>query len=174
MTEIRVEPGDVLGSDGLRLYICQDCKQIIPVPTDDEPPPYKYDYLLHSVEEQHGFRGHSFAVVTVSRKGWEEHQDDVVREVKNAIAGGDKGFGVEYYAVKETFKEDAMTCWKQHQRNPACNDYMSDSKRLQPDTAKERKAAGLDKYRSDVFLCRFCPVHSLVMEAAKRKAGLYE
>lgn len=193
--ELTINPGEDLGEDGVRIYICADCKQIIPIPSEGTPP-YKYDTLLHLIEEQHGWptdpkaapfgiagRGHRFAIISVNKGGWDDDsrgggREKIVAQIKQAV-GNDgsmlaEGFGAAYYDVKETYKDDAMNCWKQHMRNPACSDYNSSSKLLQPDTKAERRAAGLDRYESNVHLCRFCPVHTLVMEAAKKRAGLYD
>lgn len=172
----KVEPGNTLGENGIRVYICNDCKQMIPIHTP-EPPQYRQDFLLHRIEEEHGFRGHQFAIVTVNKDGWDdpERQKDIISQIQGAIAGGETGFGSAYYDVKDTFVEDAQACFKAHLRNPSCSDYNSNDKRLTPDTAADRKAAGLDAYRSnkDIYLCQFCPVHSLVVTAARKRAGAY-
>jgi hypothetical protein len=85
------------------------------------------------------------------------------------------GLGVEYYAAKDTFKEDAGKCYQRHNRpTEGCSDYRSDSKRLIPDTKRERREIGLDKPRSNRSLCEFCVVHVWVQEQLKWKAGLYE
>lgn len=171
-----VEPGNTLGTDGIRIYICDDCKVMIPIHSP-EPPRYQQDFLLHRIEEDHGFRGHRFAVLTVNKAGWEnpESQKDLVEQIKAALAGGETGLGSSYYDIKDTFIEDAGACWKQHLRNPACNDYNSNEKRLTPQTAEARRAADLPVYRSnkDIYLCQFCPVHSLVVTAARKRDGAY-
>lgn len=174
---MKVEPGDTLGDEGLRLYICEDCKQIIPIHSDGTPP-YKYDYLLHKLEEDHGWRGHKFAVITVNKKGWEDEkgQKQIVQALKDALAGGETGLGAEFYDVKDQFHEDAQACWKAHNRSLTCGDFKSDRMVVQPDTAKLRKSEGLGAYRSNIHLCNFCPVASVVEQALRKKkveAGLY-
>jgi hypothetical protein len=176
VSETKVEPGNTLGDNGIRLYICSDCKQIIPIHSP-EPDRYSQDFLLHRIEEDHGFRGHRFAVVTVNKSGWEDEtqQKDIIKQIQAAVAGGETGLGSEFYDVKDTFVDDAQACFKAHLRNANCSDYKSNEKRLSPQTAAERKAAGLPEYRTnnDVYLCQFCPVHSLVVTAARKRAGLY-
>jgi hypothetical protein len=85
------------------------------------------------------------------------------------------GFDPEVYKADEGFRADAMQCWKQHLRVRECGDYKSPEKRLTPNTAKERKEAGLPKYRSDrdVYLCDFCPAKSIVQEKVFKQRGLY-
>lgn len=174
---MKVEQGDTLGDEGLRLYICEDCKQIIPIYSDGTPP-YKYDFLLHTLEEDHGWRGHKFAVITVNKKGWEDEkgQKQIVQALKDSLAGGETGLGSEFYAVKDQFHEDAQACWKAHNRTHACHEFKHDKYILQPDTVKERRAAGLSSYQSNIHLCNFCPVASLYEQALRKKkvdAGLY-
>lgn len=162
---------DDLGAAGIRLYICDDCKQIIPIHSDGTPP-YKYDYLLHTLEDQHGFRGHRFAVVTVNKAGWEDTQGQkkIVQAIKDSLAGGETGFGSAFYDVKDQFREDAMECWRQHNRTHNCQDFKSEKKVLQPDTKDLRRSEGLGDYRSNIHLCNFCPVASLVEQALRKKA----
>lgn len=174
---ITINPGHEVGPDQIRIYICQTDKLFIPIPSDGVPP-YKYDYLLHSIEDKHGFRGHEFAIVAVTKKAWEdpEGQKLIVRQLKEAIAGGETGFGHHFYDVKDQFKEDAMTCWKAHNRTYSCDDFHADKMRLQPDTRAERKSEGLGKYQSNIFLCSFCPVNSLVEQRIRQlkvEKGLY-
>jgi len=76
-----------------------------------------------------------------------------------------------------TFHEDAMTCWGQHNRpKEQCPDYKSDKKQLKPDTAAERKDAGLDKPGTKgpkIYLCDFCPVKMYNQKKAFTEKGLY-
>lgn len=171
---VEVAVGNTFGeSEGVRLYICQDDKQIIPLPNFTGP--YYADHLLHRVDDDHGKRGHAFAVITVNKEAW-DHPDGRA-EIKNMIAnsGGQTGIGGDFYDVKDQFVEDALSCFKAHFFNENCSDYNSNEKRLTPGTAAARKAADLPEYRSarDVYLCQFCPVHTKVLEAQKLKAGLY-
>ena len=172
---IEIAQGNTLGEDGVRLYICDPCKQIIPIPNHDGPA-YN-DFLMNRVDEDHGRRGHPFAVLTVNKTAWEhpDGQKKIKQVIADAAKGGTTGFGGDFYAVKDQFVEDALSCFKKHFFNTDCNDYNSNQMRLTPGTAAERKAADLPEYRSarDVYLCQFCPVHTKVMEAAKEKAGLY-
>lgn len=176
--DVTVSLTDNLGEDGIRLYLCDDCKQIIPIPTIGTPL-YHHDVLLHAVEEDHGWRGHRFAVITVDRTAWDDEGPNggrakIVAQIKGAVAGGETGFGSAFYDVKETFKADALACWAAHRRTPDCTDYLDDSKRIQPGTNAARKAEGLERYRSNQYLCHHCPVHSLVTTDLRKRAGMYD
>lgn len=172
---IDISTGNTLGEDGVRLYVCDDDKQIIPLPNHEGP--YYNDFLMHRVDEQHGQRGHRFAVLTVNKQAWEhpDGQKKIKSLIVSAAQGGKTGIEGDFYNVKDQFLEDALSCFKAHFFNENCNDYNSNEKRLTPGTAAERKAADLPEYRSarDIYLCQFCPVHTKVMEAQKAKAGLY-
>jgi hypothetical protein len=101
-----------------------------------------------------------------------EHWDskETRKEITKKILEGNglTGFDAEFYATLDTFKADALACFQAHGRPaykaPGCQDYLSNSKELKPNTAIERKAAGLPSY-DDVkvkrsFLCQHCPYHS--------------
>lgn len=172
-TDVEVNAGGTIEGPKVRIFICQDCKQFIPIRYDGPLLPFDKDFLLQKTLENHLHHAVEFNTFFMPMESWDKHQDEAVRVLKEALAGGETGFGSEFYHVAETFKDDAMTCWTQHLRNPACSDYCSDSKRIEPDTAAERKEAGLGKYRSNQFLCFHCPVHQLVLQAKRKKAGLY-
>lgn len=172
---IDISAGNTLGEDGVRLYICDDDKQIIPLPNHDGP--HYNDFLLHRVDEDHARRGHAIAVISVNKAAWDhpDGQRKIKQLIAGAAAGGTTGIEGDFYDVKDQYLEDALGCFKAHFFNENCNDYNSNEKRLTPGTAAARKAADLPQYRSnrDVYLCQFCPVHTKVMEAEKIKAGLY-
>lgn len=73
------------------------------------------------------------------------------------------GFTPEYYAVKDTFMEDALHCFNRHRRPEVCIDWQSDSKRLSHPRRKH-----------PVYLCDFCPVKSTVEFKQNLAAGLYD
>ncbi len=174
---VTIKPKDDLGDNGLRIYICNDCKNFIPIPSDGTPP-YKFDYLLHKIEDDHGFRGHNFAIVSVDKKAWEDTQGQkiIISQLKNAIAGGDTGLGSEFYEVKNQYHEDADACWKAHNRTLSCEDFKTPKKIIMPDTVKERRAEGLGEYRSNLHICNFCPMSSVIesrIRSAKVDKGMY-
>lgn len=151
-------------TEHLRLLICKDCKTIEPLPDFDG---VGADHLLEYLVAPHRTNGleHIGMLARVEANDWNNF--DKQREIVNQLTakfGGETGLGQEFYDTRDTFKYDALMCFKQHNRNPDCNDYHSDAKRLTPDTADARREAGLDPYRSqrDRYLCDFCPVQSMV------------
>lgn len=157
----------------IRLLACQQCCTIEELP--DFEGPAEHDHLLNNLVERHQTNGvkHIGGLFKIPADKWADSnvQRDVGKQIADKMSGGETGLGSSFYDLKNTFQADAMQCWKQHQRNPACSDYRSDSKRLTPGTKAERKAAGLPEYRSnkDVYLCDFCPVQSLVEAARNAK-----
>lgn len=166
-------------TEQIRLLACRVCKSIDQLP--DYEGPADRDWLLQRVVEKHRHEDpQAGCLFKVNTGDWgkDHFREQIVKQISDKLSHGiaGEGLGSPFYDLKNTLQEDAMTCWKQHFRNPACNDYKSDTKRITPGTAAERKAAGLPEYRSanDIYLCQYCPVHSLVMEAARWKAGLYK
>jgi hypothetical protein len=162
--------------ENVRLLQCLDCKTLEELPDYEGDP--RRDFLLEALLKPHKFpdgnehRGH---LHRVEKKHWDSPATRATIEAQIREKSGHTGLDPSFYNAKSTFQEDAHSCWKAHLRNPGCNDYKTASKRLTPDTAAERKAAGLPRYKSpqDRYLCEFCPVHSLVQQAARKKAGLY-
>lgn len=178
----------VIDADGprLRLLICHDCKSVDVLPWYDGPPQYD-DTLNYRLADHQGPKDtqtgeprwyHTGTMASVSEKSWEDESTKwrILDELSKAHAGGEVGLGSAIYHARSNFKEDAMTCWKQHNRTQNCGDYKSDSKRLVPDTRGERKELGLDtksSRRPGTHLCVFCPYHSVVMARARKEQGFY-
>lgn len=165
-------------AENIRLLACSECKTIEEFPDYEGRP--EGDHLLNRLIEKHGpaHRRHIGQMFKVPKARWDDPkaQSEIAKQIAAKLAGGETGLGHEYYDLKNTFQEDAMSCWAKHMNSPACNDYHDPSKRLTPDTAAERKAAGLPAYTTgkDQYLCDFCPVHSLVVTAARKRAGMYD
>lgn len=164
-------------AEHIRLLQCITCKSLEELPDYEGNP--DHDFLLQALVKNHKFpdgNEHFGHLHKVEKKFWDSPSTRASIEAQIREKSGHTGFNAEYYATKNTFQEDAHSCFAAHNRNPACSDYKTDSKRLTPGTAAERKAAGLPKYRSpkDAYLCQFCPVHSLVVTAARAKAGQYK
>jgi hypothetical protein len=160
-------------SEHVRLLLCKTCGSLEDLP-DYEGDPSR-DHLLEALVRKHPDHV-AHPLMRVEKKHWDSPstRDSIIAKIRETT--GHTGLDPAFYNAKSAFQEDAHACWQKHLRNPGCNDYKSASKRLTPDTAAERKAAGLPKYRSaqDRYLCEFCPVHSLVVQAAREKAGLYK
>lgn len=176
------------GGPELRLLACTTCKtiEVLDDYTGPQERAEEFDVVLNVALEKHrdGVERvpHVGQIFRVSEAEWAKAdvQDQIRRQIIDRLdPHAETGLGSEAYALRDNFREDAMACWEQHLRTPACSDYKSEAKQLVPDTAGERKEAGLTKFdrhnpATQRFLCEYCPVHSLVQQAARRKAGLYE
>ena len=174
----------------IRLLACSDCKTVEEL--DDYTGPREradeYDVILNIALEKHRDgveqRPHIGQLFDVPKQDWDNPnaREQILQQVSAKMNGGETGLGSEAYALRDTFREDAFTCWQQHNRNPACSDYKSPSKRLVPQTSAERReigAAPASQYDATNpaltrFLCEYCPVHSMVVTARRKKAGMYD
>lgn len=159
----------------IRLVVCPVCKTIEEIP--DFQGPLKYDVLLDNIAVRHEYapdRPHEgMKLFDVPQTAWNDTETrlQIIKQVKERVGGG---MGDEFYAVKETFKEDAMECWRRHNRTMNCDEFKSDSKRLDPGTKHDRKELGLAPMRSNRYLCEFCPFHSVAMQRMRAKRGDYD
>lgn len=156
----------------VRLLFCHDCESVDEIPWCGESPECRHPEcegpLLYR-QSQHWFdpdHSHKVALAGVEKAVWEDpaQQRNILSQIRQAVKPGSAtGLGETFYDVKSTFADDAMTCWKQHNRTQDCGDYKSPSKYLKPDTRGERRELGLDPVnRPGFFLCDFCPVKSIV------------
>jgi len=165
-------------ADKLRLLICHDCESI------EELPPYEgptgNDDTLNYRVGQHRFPNgeeHIGVLATVPAANWEkpDQRHEIIRRITEAKKPGDsEGLGSPYYNVKATFQEDAMTCWKKHNRTQNCDEWRGDHKRLYPDTLSDRKEAGITTRRPNTWLCDFCPVTSIYSQRRNEARGDYD
>lgn len=172
----------------IRLLVCGVCKtvEVLDDYTGPQERAAEYDVVLNVALEKHqeGVERipHVGQMFRVRKSSWDvpEAQEQIRRQVVAKFdPNAETGLGSEAYALRDNFKADAFDCWEEHRRTPACGDYKSDAKRLIPNTAAERKEAGMPKFEvgnpaTQRYLCEYCPVHSLVQQAQKKKAGLYE
>jgi hypothetical protein len=165
----------------LRLLHCKVCNSI------EELPPYvgpaEHDQLLAIACEKHKFPSgeeHKGLLFIIPVKAWlnSDARKDVIRQIKG---GGSKGLDEideGFYDTKSQFGEDAMTCWKRKNKpQDNCDEYQSESKRLLPNTAKERKELGMDPLGDagpKNYVCHFCPIHSKVVQRKRQLMGLYD
>lgn len=176
----------------VRLLACGKCKTIEVL--DDYTGPQEraadFDVILNIAVEKHqeGVERIPHAPATLMRipkREWDrtEVQEQVTKRIMESFGdNAETGLGSAAYALRDNFQADAMDCFGKHLRNPECPDYRSPAKRLVPDTASERREAGLSKpseYDRDdpnltKFLCDYCPVHSMIMQKKRKAAGLYD
>jgi hypothetical protein len=172
----------------VRLLVCTNCRTI-EVLDDYKGPPERadeFDVVLNLAVEKHADGveriPHIGQVFRVKESAWNspEAQEQVKAQVIARLdPNAETGLGSEAYALRDNFREDAMACWAAHNRTPACSDYKSDSKQLVPNTQVERREAGIAKFdrhnpATKRYLCEYCPVHSLVQQAARKRLGLYD
>lgn len=162
--------------DKVRLLVCFECQSIEEVPWFEGPAErdetLEYRASAHARPSGERHLGQLFVVDKVQ---WDDPQyrTAIVKQISDERARA-TGLGQEFYDVKSTFSEDAMTCWKRHGRRTNCEDYKTDKMRLYPDTRGERKELGLDpKTRPSTFLCQFCPVNSVVVQKQRAARGDY-
>lgn len=163
-----------MAAEKYRLLICNVDKTVEVLPDYVGPP--ENDDTLNYALAGHKFPSgepHRGQLADVEAKHWDSPSTQQHIRAQIAESAGHTGLNEEFYAVKATFGEDAMTCWKQHNRNPVCPDYKSEKKLLQPPTVRDRKSEGLGKFKSTTYLCDFCPVKSIVQQAHFAKTGQY-
>jgi len=168
----------------IRLLYCLVCNTMEELPPFEGKP--EHDYLLEISVEKHKFpsgephKGKLF-ILPVKTWGNPAYRKEIIDQLKGGGAEGLDAMTPEkdYYSSKMQFAEDAMSCYEKHSRpQVGCNDYKSPEKRLLPKTAKERKDVGLESPENapgpKVYLCNFCPFHSVAVTNARMKQGLYD
>jgi hypothetical protein len=183
-------PIDDLEPDRINLLICKQCKDIKEVPYWKggkvvNASEGKYDQTdnpwLEGAIGKCGPEGHYGILtdcLTVAWMGNPKLKEEILDRIKKQILGGGSSgldiLGTNFYAVKDTYSADAMSCWKIHNSPKGqCPDYKSDRKELKPDTAKERKDIGLTATKTKIHLCDFCPVKMYNQKRAYEARGLY-
>lgn len=170
-------------SEQIRLLFCLNCNSIDELPDYDGPA--EHDSLLEFlITDRHTFPSGDRHVAAfgglakVAKSEWENptYRKAIIEKANETIRqGGSEGLGSAFYDARNTFQEDAHSCWKYHGRTKNCGDYKSDAKRLIPDTREERKELGLAKTPAvSRYLCEFCPFHSIAMQRARARAGEYD
>jgi len=156
-------------SDHVRLLLCHEDKTLEQV-DDYEGDPHN-DWALKYVLEKHRYPSgdpHLGQMLRVEKKHWELESTRKAIEQQIRDSAGHTGLDQSFYDTKDTLGEDALKCFERHSRNPGCNDYRNEDKRLSAGTDRERKSLGLAPLRSNHFLCDHCPVHSMVMAHKNR------
>lgn len=144
----------------VRLLQCRTCKTIEELEDFQGRP--EDDTILNVATERH--HDHVGAMFTVPIALW---LDDRVRQsIIAQVSEGSKGLAEivpDHYEVRNTFLEDAMKCYKAHNRpKEGCSDWHKSSKELLPNTRAERKAEGLPLRPTGPrrYVCDYCPVRS--------------
>lgn len=170
----------------MRLFLCTTCESIEELPDYDGPMVYSEelgtevpadDDLLEYIITPHRQKQHAGQLISVEDHHWRDHEvrGQIVKQIKAGVGG----LGDEAYAVRDTFQEDALTCFRKHNRpQGSCPDYQDRSKilgnsLLDADDKKAAKAAGLKRYNHQ-FLCDWCPIHVQIQQKQFEKDGLYK
>lgn len=179
-----------------RLIQCKDCATVEVIPSLNTPATDTADPLLARVwgahvgrlhdeqvarrmrvglgrpRELHDDSGHNIVIFVVTPDDWadEKHRDQIL----HAIWDEDKGYPPEFYATKDTYREEAGKCFNRHSRpQDGCIDWEDRTKRL-TDDEWERRGADLGLDQKPVYLCHFCPVASWVQTQKRFKRGDYD
>lgn len=167
-----------MADDITRVLTCNDCRSIEALP--DFEGQAENDILLARLLEGHRFADgseHFGRMFRIESKHWDSPstREEVIRRIHDET--GHTGLDSDFYSLRDNLQYDALRCFSEHHRNANCSDYKDRKKLITPDTKAERKEAGLAKYTPEAnprYLCEFCPVHSLVVESLRWKAGQYK
>lgn len=163
-------------AEEIRILRCDACRTLEELPDYSGDPKYDYvlDALIRKKHTEESGQTHVGQLMKVEKKHWDS--PSIRKEILKQLGKETSGFDPEFYRAQEGFKADAMDCWKRHLRPAECGDYKTAPYRLTPNTAAERKEAGLPKYRSDrdIFVCDWCVCKSTAQEAHFTKLGLYK
>lgn len=159
----------------IRLLICRTCKSIEELP--DHVGRVEDDTLLQIATERHQRpEPHIGNLMKFPLKYWA--REDVKESIKKQISSGSSGldvFGTNFYETKSIFAEDAMKCFNIRLRpSSGCSDYKSSSKELKPQTAQDRKEAGLSASTTKIYLCDFCPAKMHYQKKSFESKGLFK
>jgi hypothetical protein len=167
----------------IRLLLCFVCNSIDELPPHDGPS--ETDILLEMTVEKHEFPSglrHQGKMFILPVKVWANtsNRKEIINQLKGTGVTGLDAMTEEgdFYSTKMQFAEDAMSCYTYHLRpEDNCADYRTESKRLLPKTAKERKSAGLEAPKDaalpKIYLCNFCPMQSVIVTKQRAMRGMY-
>lgn len=162
-----------------RLLQCFVCNSLEELPPYDGP--VEHDTLLEVSLEPHHFPSgepHKGKLYSLPLAAWASpaSRKEIINQIKG---GGSKGIGEvddTFYESRSTFMEDAMKCYIAHRRPENCSDWKHSSKLLVPNTVKERRSEGMEKYEASgapkTYLCQFCPVAIAVEKRKQTLLGL--
>lgn len=164
----------------LRIFYCWNCRVFDELPDFQGRP--EDDTLLAILVERHQSAGvpHHCTPFKIGVKLWSNPriQQAIIKQIREQTNGGLDMLDPTYYSTRSMFYEDAMKCYAEHNRpKDSCGDWKSDKKRLLPNTAAERREAGLASPAAGgtkVYLCDFCPMKSVVMTKQRAAAGMYK
>lgn len=180
----------------MRVLICHNCRSMESIPdytgpleraevpgpdgnlVEQEVPPVGADIHLDHISEPHRRGEHVGTLLHIPDEQWNnrEVREGVIAQIRETLTKGVTGLTPEAYAMRDTFTEGALACFKKHGRpSGGCIDWHDRSKKLGNSllTSEERKIArGLPQPKKR-YLCDFCPVASWVEKQQFDKSQLY-
>lgn len=168
---------DTVEQEKIRLLRDDDTLTLEEIPWFDGPP--EYDTALQVALERHRFPNgepHRGRLIVVEKRAWDmpNLRKALIDQIWEGRSKGLAEFDSSFYEVKDQFKEDAMTCFRQHgSPKEGCPDFRTEGKRLLPDTKADRKEAGLSSRGMPVIhLCDFCPVRQYYARKYNEEKGI--
>jgi hypothetical protein len=175
--------GPLMANKRLRLLVCPRCKTVEPIEWCAQSAGANpecghvqckelldYRVMPHTVAVADGHAYHSNLLLTdIAQEDWDRlsTRKNILKNL--APPGEATPYGADLFDVKENFKQDAMMCWKAHNRTHDCAEWRHSSKRLVPQDAETRglrKELGLEtrsKHRpTSTYLCDMCPMRSII------------
>ena len=163
-----------------RLLFCLVCQTLEELPPYDGAP--ELDHLLAIACEQHVFPSgepHKGKLFSLPLRAWANvsSKKEIIRQIKGGGSAGLAEVDDTFYDSRSTFMEEAMKCYKAHNKpKDGCGDYRIKEKRLIPNTAKDRKALGMENYLDapgpKTYMCDFCPVSVIVNQRKQKLMGM--
>jgi hypothetical protein len=141
----------------MRVLVCRTCRKLEELP-DWVGHPDDDVYLNYVVGDHPDHQGQLFRL-PIGVWMIESARDELVKQMMGHNEGL-AAFDPSFYEVRNTFREDAITCYKGHGKpKGGCPDFNSEKKELRPATVAERREAGMSTRQLPVIhLCSFCPV----------------
>lgn len=163
----------------MRLLRCETCHTIeqLPDPPKGVNPNNIHegeDPLLDEMVARHTDHGvpHIGSLVQIGEAEWAN--ESVRKQVLERLGIGAEGLGAEIYDLKDTFHDDALKCFAEHNRPERCIDWKADSKKLGRPTREGQRFQKEFFKAPAVFLCDFCPVATQVAVRQREQTGRSE
>jgi hypothetical protein len=154
-----------MSEDRVRLFVCRTEQSIQEIPWYPMNAPPEHDDTRNYLLQLHAGHVVDWGDVLASQWNSPKLRVAITKEIQRAMHPGEaEGLGTQFYSIKSSFQEDALKCWKQHNRTTDCGDWHNDNKRLYAETRGDRREIGLSvntSARPNTFLCDFCPMASI-------------
>lgn len=130
------------------------------------------DELLARHNDNQACQGRNGQLFSVNDADWRDEKKR--NEILTQMGIETTGLPGEFYDLKNTFQEDALKCFAQHNRPQGyCIDWCADSKSLGRATPEGKAWQKKNPDAPTMHLCHFCPVATTVAVAKRHAAGQY-